>query len=256
MGDASRELADGLEFLRLNQLFFELQPFGNIFRNHFDAWIAVAWILYLAPVQANRNRLCVLAPPFHDCVDATLAGVLGVHVVTDDRVHVKHVRILDGQEVLLGVIAEHVDQGWIHKEQVAFAGDPIHPIGRVRNQAAVARLAFAQRHNCLSFGDAERSFLVGADDGRRQTGEIVFENVVGHAQLEAFHGQFVTQSAAQQDYGDVRRGFANGGQRVHSRPALHAVIGNHNVEPRLSQLPRELLAGERRLRIHADAGFF
>ena len=65
MRDAARKAPDGLHFLRLTKLFFELPPVGNVFRDDLQFFRGLFHSADRAAAQAHDNHMSVFALPLH-----------------------------------------------------------------------------------------------------------------------------------------------------------------------------------------------
>ena len=62
--------------------------------------------------------------------------------------------------------------------------------------------AFAQGCRRLNFRLAKRSFFLRAANGQRQSRELMLQDVVGYAELDALDGHFVAERSGQKDQRD------------------------------------------------------
>lgn len=141
--------------------------------------------------------------------------------------------------VLLRLVTEDLNQGRIYLKDFATHPGPVDSICGIVNQAAIARLAFAQGIHGAPLCVAQEFFFLSAVDGHRQPGHLVFENVVGDAQLDAFDGHAIPQRAGDENQRQIEAQLLDLRQGVGARPTRQAIVGEHDIKGLLAQLGRE-----------------
>lgn len=71
---------------------------------------------------------------------------------------------------------------------------------------------------------------------------MVLQHIIGNSVLDAFDREFVSQSARDEDQRHVRTNVADDFQRVHRRPASHAIVRKHEVNRLVVQLVLEFVS--------------
>ena len=91
--DAARQLADGLEFLCFQQLFFERETLGNIFNNHFQAFLIGCTVFNAAPIHSYGEDGTIFALPIDGGVHAAVADTFGDNPFCYGRVAIRGGRL-------------------------------------------------------------------------------------------------------------------------------------------------------------------
>ncbi len=163
VGDAAGELADRLHLLGLAQLLLERAPLRHVLRDGLEAVDRASGPPYRAARESHQDFLAVPAPP---CDLHAFDHVCALEA-REDPLALVRVRVdvdgeVDGQQLLLGLVAEHphergvygeeppVDAGPVDRvggygEEPPVDAGPVDRVGGVLHQRAVALLRAAQR---------------------------------------------------------------------------------------------------------------
>jgi hypothetical protein len=84
--------------------------------------------------------------------------------ISDGGFAIEQPRFLDRKEFVRRTVTKHLNQSWIHMEEIALQGDPINSKSGVLNEAAITRFAFAKGIDRLPFRFAQGLFFVSAEE--------------------------------------------------------------------------------------------
>ena len=146
VGDAAGELADRLHLLGLAQLLLERAPLRHVLRDGLEAVDRASGAPHRAARESHQDFFPVPAPP---CDLHAFDHVCALEA-REDPLALVRVRVdvdgeVDGQQLLLGLVAEHPHERGVYGEEPPVDAGPVDRVGGVLHQSAVALLRAAQR---------------------------------------------------------------------------------------------------------------
>ncbi len=165
VGNASGELAHGLHFLGLHELFFEVLLTGDILRQDVQERDLAGMVADGASADEDLDyRAIATQPGAFDAIHGAAGEQGGAHGV---KIAGKNLRHVANQQLRLGrgIVAEHFEHGEVHLQELSAEGAAADGVGRFFDQGAVAVFGEAEGpfgHHTL--GEIE-SHTDDADDG-------------------------------------------------------------------------------------------
>ena len=109
----------------------------------------------------------------------------------------------------------------------------------VREQEERIGFALPERLHHEVAGVAKGSLLQSARHHEGEAGQVLLQNIIRDALLDALDGYFLTEDSGNQDKWNIVFGLAHRGKGVHAGPARQPVIREHNVERKTPEVLQE-----------------
>ena len=126
----------------------------------------------------------------------------------------------------------------------------------VREQKERIGFALAERLHHEVAGVAKGSLLQSARHHQGKAGQVLLQNIIRDALLDALDGYFLAEGSGDQDKWNIVSGLAHRGKGVHAGPAREPVIRQHNVERKTPEVLQEFRSCGDNLRLALKSGVF
>ena len=222
--DAASQSAHRLHLLRLHQLLLQPSLLRDVAHERLIILDLAIGIAYRPHAELHGQGATVLALPGR--LDFVVF-VIGIGIPLQQapalrRVGVHVARHVEPQQLRGGVVAEHADQGGIHRQEPALRARAIDPDGRMLDQGLVARLGGAQRRAPF------RLAQLALDRGEEAL-ELPFSHPIVRARLHGGHSHLFADRAGNTDERDVEATLAHQRQRREPAEMRHAVVADHEI---------------------------
>src|SRR5580658_2839823 len=145
VGDATGEAADGIHFLGLAKLLFELTTVGDVFGDDFKDFFGLIGENGGAAAESHDNDAAVFAFPLHfNAIETSSAAAILGKAFQFQRGNEDVLLNIEAKKILDRGIAKHGDKGGIHVYEAAADGAAANAEGGAENQRARAGLGTAQ----------------------------------------------------------------------------------------------------------------
>jgi hypothetical protein len=101
---------------------------------------------------------------------------------------------------------------------------PVDSVGGVVDEPAVAHFALPERSDGARLGFPHPLGILRLADGHGQPRELLLQDIIGDAILDAFDSQFFAQRAGDKDKWDIKAELFDEGECIQACPARKAVV--------------------------------